>query len=54
MSDDDNDANEADKNKRIAEARKKHPNGFCLLARDNDHNRKIFPHGPFGKIQTEH
>lgn len=48
MSDDDNDANEADKKKRIAEGRKKHPNGFCLLARDNEHNRKLFPHGPFG------
>lgn len=36
------------KQKRIEKAHKKHPHGTCLLARDNDHNRKLFPNGPFG------
>mmetsp|Transcript_30581 Transcript_30581/g.72143 ORF Transcript_30581/g.72143 Transcript_30581/m.72143 type:complete len:532 (-) Transcript_30581:296-1891(-) len=50
MTDDGSTSNEipTKKQKRIAAARKKHPNGFCLLARDNDHNRKLFPDGPFG------
>lgn len=32
---------------------KAHPNepyGSCLLARDTPENRKLFPHGPFGKV----
>jgi hypothetical protein len=36
------------KQRRIEKAKKKHPHGTCLLARDNDHNRRLFPNGPFG------
>ena len=39
------------KRQRIANFRKNHPRGTCLLARDNPHNRKLFPDGPFGKRQ---
>lgn len=37
------------KRKRAEKYLKEHPNGTCLIARDNPHNRKLFPDGPFGK-----
>ena len=39
------------KRQRIANFRKNHPRGTCLLARDTPHNRKLFPDGPFGKTR---
>jgi len=41
-------AREERKRKRIEAFRKDHPYGTCLLARDNPHNRGLFPDGPFG------
>ena len=41
------------KQKRIAQARKDHPNGTCLLARDNPNNHRLFPNGPFGEVDID-
>lgn len=30
-----------------------HPKGTCLLARDNENNRKLFPNGPFGDAEID-
>jgi hypothetical protein len=46
-------AHEERKRKRIKAFRKDHPYGTCLLARDNPHNRGLFPDGPFGKIKMK-
>lgn len=39
--------------KKMLEFQKVHPYGVTLLARDNKHNRKLFPNGPFGTIDVE-
>lgn len=39
-----------EKRKRIEKEREEHPHGYCLVARDTEANRRLFPDGPFGKI----
>ena len=48
------DAEHAEKRRqRIEKQRKEHPHGFCLVARDTEANRRLFPEGPFGKMESQ-